>query len=113
MSSDTILVAEEGQRHSGTGQRWSMDNLCSQKWLDGHVSGAKQVAHWLVHERATQLFRDGKDDEARIVRDLAKLVLANIVPELERAAQQHKLDHPSELPPEKRRAKGVTKPGEP
>lgn len=65
MSRDTILKAASRERDDGT--RWSLDNLATQKWLDGHAPGAERAVGWLVDE-ATRLFKDGDDQAATAPR---------------------------------------------
>lgn len=97
MSSDTILKAPDGKRYS-------LDNLATQKWLDGHVPGAEQVEGWLRHE-AGERFKNGRDDEASMLRRLADHVRDKIAPEMRRKAENFELEHPFELEPPKPRSK--------
>lgn len=86
MSRDTILT-------DGTGVRYSYDNLKTQGWLDGHVSGLMAAAEFL-RERAVTLFRDGKDDEATRLRRLAEEMVKGLRPQMEERSREHARNHP-------------------
>ncbi len=89
MSSDTILKAPDGTRYS-------LDNLCSQKWLEGQVTGAEAVAAWLLNE-SVERFRQRKDDEAHELRNLADRINKELVPKLTKAASDHETKYPHEF----------------
>ena len=86
MSRDTILTDEAGVRYS-------YDNLRTQGWLDGHVSGLDIAAEFL-RERAVKLFRDGKDDEATRLRRLLEEMVKELRPQMEERSKGHAKNHP-------------------
>jgi hypothetical protein len=86
MSRDTILTDEAGIR-------CSYDNLRTQGWLDGHMSGLDAAAEFL-RERAVKLFRDGKDDEATRLRRLAEEMVKELRPQMEERSREHAENHP-------------------
>lgn len=90
MSRDMKLTGDDGSH-------WSLENLCTQKWLEGHSEGAKTVTAWLI-DRAVQAFRVGKDEDARFLRALADLVMKEVVPNLQERAKEHAREHPERLP---------------
>jgi len=69
------------------------DNLRTQGWLDGHMSGLDAAAAFLI-ERAVQWFREGKDHDASRLRYLALEMLEKLRPEMEERSKQHAQDHP-------------------
>jgi ribosomal protein S26 len=87
--SDTILKDDEGQTYS-------YDNIKTQGWVDGHVAGAQCVAAFL-REKAVAAFSAKKDVEAKLFRELADEVIAAVVPDLQRKAEQHMKRHPERL----------------
>lgn len=89
MSRDTILRDEDGNR-------WSLDNLSTQKWLEGHAPGAKKVSEWL-REKAVELFTRGEDKAAIEMRTLAEDVLTRLIPEFQKYAERHAQEFPSQL----------------
>lgn len=89
MSSDTTLTDDEGNKYS-------FENLATQKWLEGFPQGALSVCHHL-REKAADLFRAEKHDEAIKLQKLAADIQATLVPEMEKRAAVHKKTHPYEL----------------
>jgi len=89
MSRDTILKDKDGNRYS-------YDNLSTQKWLDGHRPGALAVVAWL-REKAVDLFRQGKDDAAVQLRKLAEDATKEVIPKLEAQASEHLVEFPIQL----------------
>ena len=100
MSSDTILTAPDGTRYS-------LDNLATQKWLDGHVPGAEVIAGYL-RGQAAEKFTAGRDGEAMLLRQLADHIRDKIIPAMEERAETNKLDHPYELGASKKRTNNKT-----
>jgi pyrroloquinoline quinone (PQQ) biosynthesis protein C len=90
MSRDTTLKATDGTCYS-------LDNLVINQRLTGKIAGINEAAAWL-HERAVDLFRNGKDADATALRDLAKDMAKELGPKLQREAVQHAAEYPSELP---------------
>lgn len=86
MSRDTEL-------RDGEGKVWSLDNLCTQHWLDGQPTGAEKAAGWL-NEKAVTLFREGKDAEAIAMKKLAKEMLDGVLPGLKKESEKHKTAFP-------------------
>lgn len=86
MSRDTILTDDADVRYS-------YDNLRTQGWLTGHVSGLDAAAEFL-REKAVALFRAGRDDEATRLRRLADEMVKELRPQMEQRAKQHAKEHP-------------------
>jgi len=86
MSRDTILKDEDDVKYS-------YDNMRTQGWLDGHVSGLEAAVAWL-RERAIELFRKGSDEEATRLRKLSEEMLKELGPRMEASAKRHEKDHP-------------------
>jgi hypothetical protein len=86
MSRDTILTDEDNVRYS-------YDNLKTQGWLDGHVSGLNAAAEYL-RELAVALFRDGKDDKATYLRRMAEDMVAALRPQMEKRSKDHAKEFP-------------------
>lgn len=63
MSRDVILTGEDGDTYS-------LDNLATQKWLNGHFSGLDQCCEWL-DRKAAALFGQRKRDEAVALQNLS------------------------------------------
>ena len=87
MSRDAILVDEE------TGEKFSFETLSTQKWLDGHVQGAERAVKWLA-ELATERFQHAKDEEAKLLRDVAVKMQNTLVPLLKKEAREHAEEYP-------------------
>jgi hypothetical protein len=86
MSRDVTLTDPDGGK-------WSLENLSTQRWLEGHAPGAEAVIAWM-HEEAVRLFRERKDEQAKMVRDLAGKASAAMVGDLRIRAQRHAEEHP-------------------
>ncbi len=82
------------------GQLWSFDNLSTQRYLEGHAPGVEAAAVYL-QKKAVDLFMKGKDEEARMLRELAKEIVKEVVPELRRHAEQHEKEFPPKVRPKK------------
>lgn len=95
MSRDVHLVDKSGEDATV----WSLDNLATQKWLEGHAPGAEYAAAYLT-DRASKVFLDGDTKKAEIYRDMAKEILAKLLPELRAKAKKHAEDYPSEVEPD-------------
>jgi hypothetical protein len=89
MSCDTTLTDEDGNRYS-------FDNLATQKWLDGHAQGAR-IACNRLRDKAAEMFRAERHREAVEIQNLATSIEATLIPELEKQAAVHKNTHPYEL----------------
>ena len=90
MSSDTILRDPEGREYS-------LDNLSTQRWLDGHEPGLDLAAGWL-REKAVGLFRQGRDEEATRLRKMADEMQAEISASLRARCADHQREYPIVLP---------------
>lgn len=97
MSSDTILRDPEGREYS-------LDNLSTQRWLDGHEPGLDLAASWL-RERAVEYFRQGKDEEATRQRKMADEMQEEISTSLRLRCAVHQREYPSVLPDQPSRKK--------
>lgn len=86
MSRDTILT-------DAAGTRYSYDHLRTQGYLDGHGSGLDAAAEFL-RERAVQLFRDGKDEEATRLRRLSEEMVRELRPQMEERSRCHAREFP-------------------
>ena len=89
MSRDAILTSDDGTRYS-------YDALTTQSFLEGHAPGAQAAASWLV-DRAILLFRAGRDDEARLLRETAAALLKEVIPKLEKQKADHARDYPTKF----------------
>jgi hypothetical protein len=89
MSRDHVLVCDDNSLYS-------MDNLCTEKWLRGQVVGANEVIDWFL-EYAVELFRKGKVAEATALRKLAVEAHDDVVPKLEARAADHERDYPARI----------------
>lgn len=89
MSRDTILISESGKQYS-------FDNLATQKWLEGKPVGVGCAAKY-IRDKAVDLFRDGKHEEAIKMQKLAADIEADLVPRLHDDAKNHAMNHPFEL----------------
>lgn len=79
------------------GQRLSLDNFSTQKWLDGHTAGLDVCVNWLC-EKATALFAERKTQEAIAMQKLADEMQSTLRPQLQKRADEHRQEFPSELP---------------
>lgn len=89
MSRDTVVT-------DGEGNRYSFDNLSTQKWLEGHYRGLDDCADWLNSE-ATLLFGKRKTQEAVELQALADRMRASLRPEMVKRADVHAQEFPSKL----------------
>jgi hypothetical protein len=87
-------VSQDTELRDAEGNKWSLDNLCTQHWLEGHAPGAEAAGAYL-NDVAVMLFREGKDAEAVVIRELAKKMIAVLVPKLKAKAAEHRVDYPS------------------
>ena len=76
-----------------------MDNLSTQRWLDGHVPGAEAASNWL-HSEAVTLFQRGDDKNAALLRDVAVRMLKEVTEKLEVNIKRHEREHPYREPGE-------------
>lgn len=70
------------------GTLYDLDNLSTQRWLEGHVPGAETAAGWL-RQQAVKLFEAGDDEQAVFLRDMANKMLVDLIPKLRIAAATH------------------------
>ena len=84
---DTILTDEADVRYS-------FDNIKTQGWLDGHVSGLDAAVGWLK-ERAVALFREGKDEAASSLRRTADAMDRALRSDMEQRAKRHSKEFPA------------------
>jgi len=91
MSKDAIL-----RDHDGT--LYSYDNLTTLSWLNGHLSGLKEVAVYLG-DLACEMFRNGQDKDAVVLRNLAKNVIDVLGPRMQGRAAKHEAEHPVVVKP--------------
>ena len=89
MSQDTILKDAEGNQYS-------FDRLCTQKWMDGHSTGAAYVSQCLKN-KALEAFSAKNDKDAIMLRDLAEEILRKVCPLLEAKAKEHADKYPYEI----------------
>lgn len=89
MSRDRILTGDDGARYS-------LDNIRTQGWLNGHYGGLDDAVNWL-REQAVALFRDGKDEQAVALRKLAERMGAALQPKMRLRAEEHERDFPMRL----------------
>ncbi len=86
---DAILTDESGASYS-------LENIKTQGWLDGHVSGLDAAVNWLG-DRAVSLFRDGKYDDAKALRDMAGDMDRALRPGMEDRARRHEREFPMQI----------------
>lgn len=86
MSRDTLLTDEEGNEYS-------LDNLATQKWLEGHFSGLDECCNWL-EIRANDLFKQRAHDKALYLQGLSDQLKQKLRPEMVKRATEHEKDHP-------------------
>lgn len=79
------------------GNAWSLENLSTQRWLEGQAPGAEAVIAWL-NERAVTLFREGQDEAAVFLRDLVPEARREVLSRLKLAAEKHAQDFPIHPP---------------
>lgn len=89
MSRDYILTAEDGTRYS-------LDNLSTQKWLDGHYSGLDQCCEWL-NDRANSLFASRETDAAIALQRLSDDMRQELRPKMIKRADEHRREYPPEV----------------
>ena len=89
MSRETLLK-------DGEGHTWSLDNLSTQKWLDGHYSGLDDCCAYL-EKKATQLFAQRQRDEAVKLQNLADELKKELRPAMVKRAKDHKHEFPSKV----------------
>jgi len=87
MSRDTILTDSEGDRYS-------YDNIRTLGFLVGHMSGLDAAVDFLK-KRAVALFSNGKDEEAKTLRNLADEMKRELRPGMEANVDRHEKDHPA------------------
>lgn len=85
MSREWIATDDEGT--------FSADNLATQKWLEGHEPGAKQVVIYL-RKRASALFDQDKTQAAIDLRALAKEIEADVIERMRADASAHLREYP-------------------
>jgi hypothetical protein len=105
---DTVLQDEDGVRYS-------YDNLRTQGWLDGHMSGLDLAFGFLV-ERAVVLFRNQKDEDATRLRRLAEEMVQALRPQMEERSREHAQNFPIVIaavsPPEDEKDESANNNGE-
>jgi len=89
MSSDTVLKDSHGNVYS-------LDNLATQKWLEGHYSGLDECCGWL-EEKATLLFRMRKREQAVEMQSLADDLRRDLRPQMIKRAEEHEAEFPPKL----------------
>lgn len=87
MSHDTILTDDAAVRYS-------YENIETKGFLSGHIAGLNAAAEFLRDEAVT-LFRDGNNDRAVRLRDLADEMVKRLRPEMERRCKLHEKNHPA------------------
>lgn len=78
------------------GHRYSYENIKTQGWLDGHLSGLDAAAEYLK-ELAVELFKAGKDKEASDMRKLAEKMVQMLEPQLKERARRHESEFPADI----------------
>lgn len=89
MSRETFLKDEDGEVYS-------LDNLATQKWLDGHYSGLDQCCVYL-ERKATELFAQRQRDKAVELQNLADELKKELRPQMVRRAEEHEREFPSKV----------------
>lgn len=88
MKSDSDILTDEN------GVKYSYNNLTTQSWLDGHTGGTTESAGFL-HQKALDLFKSGKHQEATAMQKLGDELLATVRPKQETRAEEHKKNYPA------------------
>ncbi len=91
MSQDTPLTAPDGTIYS-------FDNLTTRHWLDGKIVGASAAAEWL-QTKAAEKWKCNRDQEAHALREMATLILSELVASLSKSAALHRANHPDIIAP--------------
>jgi hypothetical protein len=89
MSRDVLLRGDD--KHV-----YSLDNLSTQKWLNGHYSGLDQCCEYL-ERKATQLFAQRQRDKAIELQNLADELKRELRPLMIARAEEHEREFPSEV----------------
>ena len=89
MSRETLVKDDEGNI-------WSLDNLSTQKWLNGHYSGLDQCFEW-IERKAADLFAKRQRDKAIELQNLADELKRELRPLMVKRAEEHERDFPSEV----------------
>lgn len=89
MSRDTLLKDDDGHVYS-------LDNLGTQKWLDGHYSGLDQCCEYL-EQKATQLFAQRQRNKAVELQNLADELKKELRPAMVKRAKEHEREFPPEV----------------
>lgn len=91
---DYVLTCDDDAK-----TRYDFNNFSTQKWLEGHESGAVAVVQFLK-DMALKEFMEKRDKQATFLRDLADEILREVCPKLRKNAEKHEKDFPSELGPD-------------
>ncbi|HTG95765.1 MAG TPA: hypothetical protein VL866_24405 [Pyrinomonadaceae bacterium] len=89
MSRETLLKDDDGEVYS-------LDNLATQKWLDGHYSGLDDCCAYL-EKKATQLFSQRQRDKAVELQNLADELKKELRPAMVKRAKEHEVEFPSKV----------------
>jgi hypothetical protein len=89
MSREILLKDNEGHT-------WSLDNLSTQKWLDGHYSGLDQCCAYL-EQKATKLFTERQRDKAIELQNLSDELKRELRQQMVKRAKEHEREFPSEV----------------
>jgi len=95
MSRDVHLIDKSGEDDTV----WSLENLSTLKWLEGHVSGAERAMAYLL-EKSSKVFLDGDTKKAEILRDIAGEIKTKVVPELKSKILHHQEYYPAKVEPD-------------
>lgn len=88
MSRETFAKTDDGVIYS-------IDNLSTQKWLEGQPVGLDACVNW-INEKAAQLFIQRQTSESLAMQSLADELKETLRPALEERAKTHKVEFPSQ-----------------
>jgi len=89
MSRDTIVKDDQGKQYS-------LDNLSTQRWLEGQEHGV-EIAAKFIKDKSLEAFGRSQDKEALMLRGLADEIVKKLIPELKSKSKQHKERFPIEV----------------
>lgn len=89
MSRETLLRDDDGSVYS-------LDNLATQKWLEGHYAGLDECKGWL-EEKAIKLFQERRREEANAMQALADEMNSDLRLTMIKRAEEHERKFPSQI----------------
>ena len=81
------------------GDRFAIDRLGTQRWMEGQPHGVELVCQWLA-QKSAEAFLAKRDDEARLLRGLVDEARREVGGKLTADANRHDVEFPWKLPKE-------------